>query len=190
MSDIKNILQEISQGNLEAFKKFYNLFYPEINRFINYFEINEYLREDIIADVFMSVWIRRAKITDIRNIKNYLFICTKNKILIYNNKMYLKMRVSLQDGEEFSNKYSHIEAEDHVESHMEQKQAKDIINDLIETLPKRCKLIYRLIKYEGLTYAETAELLGISEKTVQAQMIIAVKKLGNAIRNTFDRSDL
>lgn len=190
MHDIKNILQEISQGNLEAFKIFYNLFYPEINRFINYFEINEYLRDDIISDVFMTVWIRRAKITDIRNIKNYLFICTKNKILKYNNKMHLKMRVPLQSGDDFSKKYSDVEAEDHIEVHLEQQQAKNIINDLIETLPKRCKIIYRLIKYEGLTYAQTAELLGISEKTVQAQMIIAVKKLGSAIRDTFERSDL
>ncbi|MBE6217089.1 MAG: sigma-70 family RNA polymerase sigma factor [Bacteroidales bacterium] len=190
MHDLDNILSEISQDNLEEFKRFYNIFYPEINRFINYFEINEFFRDDIIADVFITLWARRAKIPNIKNIRNYLFICTKNEILKYNKKMHLKMRIPLQTEDEIPERHLHFLTENSIESDLEEKQMISIINDLIESLPKRCKIIYKLIKYERLSYAETAELLGISEKTVQSQMIIAVKKLGNAIRNTYERSDI
>jgi RNA polymerase sigma factor (sigma-70 family) len=47
----------------------------------------------------------------------------------------------------------------------------------VNMLPPKCKVIFRLIKVDGFKYAETAELLEISIKTVEAQMAIAMKRL-------------
>ena len=55
------------------------------------------------------------------------------------------------------------------------------INTAIAMLPPRCKLIFKLVKEDGLRYNDIAELLNISVKTIDNQMVIAVKKIGKAI---------
>ncbi|WP_394803734.1 sigma-70 family RNA polymerase sigma factor [Niabella hibiscisoli] len=61
------------------------------------------------------------------------------------------------------------------------KETLSEINAAINELPDRCRLIFKLIKEDGLKYAEVAQLLEISIKTVENQMSIAVKKLAVVI---------
>ena len=58
-----------------------------------------------------------------------------------------------------------------------------IIENALNQLPQRCKLIFLMLKEENLKYKEVADILGISEKTVQAQQIIAKKKLTEIVRH-------
>ena len=51
----------------------------------------------------------------------------------------------------------------------------------INTLPNRCRLIFKLIKEDGLKYKEVAELLNISVKTVEAQMAIAMRRMAQCM---------
>ena len=55
------------------------------------------------------------------------------------------------------------------------------IQEAIQELPPRCRLIFKLVKEEGLKYKEVAELLQLSVKTVENQMSLAFKKIGSAI---------
>jgi RNA polymerase sigma-70 factor (ECF subfamily) len=57
---------------------------------------------------------------------------------------------------------------------------KEIIEQIyaaIETLPCKCKLAFTLAKINGLKYREIAEVLGITEKTVNNHLVLAVKKI-------------
>ena len=64
------------------------------------------------------------------------------------------------------------------------------IQQAIQLLPTRCRLIFKLIKEDGLTYRETAELLELSVKTVENQMTIAFKKIGESVRIDLPRLSL
>ena len=66
---------------------------------------------------------------------------------------------------------------DNVEDEIENSELGKIIYSAVENLPEKCKEIFQLVKYESLSYKETAEVLGISPKTVENQMGIALKKL-------------
>ena len=55
------------------------------------------------------------------------------------------------------------------------------IRRAINELPNRCRLIFKLVKEDGLRYREVAELLQISVKTVEAQMAIAIRRLGKCM---------
>jgi RNA polymerase sigma-70 factor (ECF subfamily) len=57
------------------------------------------------------------------------------------------------------------------------RQIKKAVNDL----PPRCKLIFKLVKEDGLKYKEVAELLNLSVKTIEAQMAIALRRLGKCM---------
>lgn len=60
------------------------------------------------------------------------------------------------------------------------------IHDAVEALPPRCKMIFKLVREDNLRYKEVSEILHISEKTVDAQMVIAIKKLSQVLRPHFD----
>lgn len=55
------------------------------------------------------------------------------------------------------------------------------IHKAIQSLPPKCKMIFKLIKEEGLKYKEVAALLNLSVKTVENQMTLALKKISVAI---------
>ena len=55
------------------------------------------------------------------------------------------------------------------------------IQSAINQLPPKCQLIFKLIKEDGLRYKEVAELLGLSIKTIENQMALALRKLENSI---------
>ncbi|HXB09434.1 MAG TPA: sigma-70 family RNA polymerase sigma factor, partial [Puia sp.] len=56
----------------------------------------------------------------------------------------------------------------------------------VEALPPRCKMIFKLVREDGLKYREIAGILNISVNTIDAQMAIAVKKITTAIESEFD----
>ena len=60
------------------------------------------------------------------------------------------------------------------------------INDAINELPPRCKMVFKLVREDGLSYKEVGEILNISPKTVDAQMVIAVKQITMKVRFDFD----
>ena len=62
------------------------------------------------------------------------------------------------------------------------KELNEIINSAINELPERCRLIFLMAREEGLKYREIAEVLSISEKTVNAQMVTAIKKLTASLK--------
>ena len=55
------------------------------------------------------------------------------------------------------------------------------IQHAVNQLPPRCKIIFKLIKEDGLKYREVAEILNLSVKTVDNQLATALRKIGNAI---------
>jgi RNA polymerase sigma-70 factor (ECF subfamily) len=57
----------------------------------------------------------------------------------------------------------------------------DRMQQAVETLPPRCKMIFKLIREDGLKYKEVSEILNISVNTIDVQMAIAVKKICTAL---------
>lgn len=55
------------------------------------------------------------------------------------------------------------------------------VNQAIEQLPSRCKMIFRLVREDGLRYKEVAEILNISVNTIDVQMAIAVRRISESL---------
>lgn len=181
----EGILLRIAKNDPLAFKVFYNAYYYTLYRYTYYFETNRELRNDIISDVFMSVWVARENLPNIKNINNYLFISVRNQVLKYKRDKIAHLSVSIDSYENLTE-----DNLDNAQVDLEKKELSQTVEMAVNSLPERCKLIYLLVKEEGMQYSEVAEMLSISKKTVQAQMIIAVKKLGQAIRNVYQHNGI
>ena len=174
---IKPILSKISYDSDEkAFKQLFDLFAGRLLQFSKSFLKNEYLAEEVVSDVFFKIWLKRKELAEMENIKAYLFKATYNTTLNYLGEKQRKKAISLDD----------IEVDlgvDRIcpETSLINKELKNMIDRVIESLPARCKLIYRMAKVEQMKYKEIAELLDISVKTIDHQLTIATKKIGEVI---------
>jgi len=178
--DLAHLGERIANDDQLAYRQLFIQFYNKLSRFVMGFTKNKELTEEIVSDVFINIWRRRKNIGEIKNLKLYLYVSAKNITFNYLKKLHRENLTDLDAVE--------IEPEDPFAdpgAAMITREMNLKLKKAINALPPRCKLIYTLIKEDGLTYKQTAQLLGISESTVDNQISIALKKISSAIRYTF-----
>lgn len=178
--DLISLGEGIANDNQLAYRQLFILFYNKLSRFVMGFTKSKELTEEIVSDVFINVWRRRKNIQEIMNLKLYLYVSAKNITFNYLKKLHRENLADLDCVE--------IEPEDPFADPAAAMITREMnlkLKAAINELPPRCKLIFTLIKEDGLTYKQTATLLGISESTVENQLSIALKKIGSSIRYTF-----
>lgn len=179
MKDAENhtiLLKAISKDDSGAFSKLFDQYFSTVFQFAGYFIKSEEICKEVSSDVFINLWNNRKKLNEISNFKAYLYKVTKNKALDYLDK--------LSRQPEFSRE---LPIEIHAfhgspEEQMLSKELEAAIGQAVNELPERCKLIFLMAREEGLSYHEIADVLAISEKTVNAQMVTAIKKMANALK--------
>ncbi len=160
----------------KAFEALYMYFYKKLLHFAISFTKQRETAEEIVADVFIKLWEKRESAAGIRNLQVYLFIAIRNRAL---NFLEWKSRNVLSYFESYPENIQAFQTTP--ESVLMTREMADRINKAVDSLPPKCKVIFKLVREEGMKYREVAEILGISPRTVDTQMTIATKKLAAAI---------
>jgi RNA polymerase sigma-70 factor (ECF subfamily) len=175
--EIRDLQRKIAvDSDQHAFGQLYMAYMPNLLQFAQSIIKDRELAEEIISDVFIRIWQKREGLANIENFRLYLYTSTKNTAFNYLSRHFRKDTVSL---DEMSLQISGISY--NPEQLLITSEVINRINNAIKMLPPRCKLIFKLVKEDGLKYHEIAHLLNISVKTIDSQMAIAVKKIGKAI---------
>lgn len=178
--DFARLGERIANDDQLAYRQLFIQFYTKLSRFVMGFTKSKELTEEIVSDVFINIWRRRKNIQEIKNLKLYLYVSAKNITFNYLKKLHRENLADLDSVE--------IEPADPFAdpgAAMITREMNMKLKSAIKALPPRCKLIYTLIKEDGLSYKQTAQLLNISESTVDNQLSIALKKISGAIHYTF-----
>ena len=178
------LLLRIASGDQAAFQQIYTGFYKRLYQFALALVKSREPAEEIVEDVFVRIWQKRQDISSIRNLRVYLYTATKNASLNYLSR---KARASVT--EPFD--HIHVELSETAltpEQILITTEIHQKILRTVEALPPRCKMIFKLVREDGLQYKEIAEILNISVNTIDAQMAIAVKRITLAIEVEFDLS--
>jgi RNA polymerase sigma-70 factor (ECF subfamily) len=180
--DLQSLQERISLHNDEqAFKELYYLFYNKLFHFAYAFIKNKERAEEITEDVFINLWRNRSHLTEIKNIKVYLYTATKNNALNYIAKRAHEVTTAPYDDISIDiAEYDATPEQLLISSEMLNK-----LNKAIDELPPRCKIIFKLIREDGLKYREVSEILNLSINTIDAQMAIAVRRIAMAINLEF-----
>jgi RNA polymerase sigma-70 factor (ECF subfamily) len=162
-----------------AFETIFNTFYAPLCLFANNYLNDDEKAEEIVQDLFVNVWGKRAGLQIDSSLKQYLFRSVKNHCL--NHIQHFKIREKY--AEKMKNDFEHeVQYDDYfLEVGLAQK-----IEESIESLPEKRKQIFKLSRDEGLKYKEIAERLGLSVKTVEAQMGLALKQLREKLKDYKD----
>jgi RNA polymerase sigma-70 factor, ECF subfamily len=170
MTDISDahIFRRIKTGDEAAFSRLFDEYYVSLCFFANKFIMDMDKSRCVVQQVYMDLWEKREKIDISWSVKSYMFHAVRNESIDYLRKN--KNNVTLTDDK---NDVRQVSFRDLVE----ESELNDCINCSINQLPEKCRKIFLLCRFEGLKYAEIAEKLNISVKTVEMQMGIALKKL-------------
>lgn len=161
-----------SDDDTKAFESLYYALFNKLIKFCIHYTSHRQAAEEIVSEIFVKCWNNRKKLMDIEFPETYLFVAVKNQSLKYNKKYSSIHLVEIED----SGNILLVDTADPQEI-IERKEMHHHLDKAIETLPMQAKMVFRLIKENGLRYKEVAEILEISPRTVQTQLFRAIAKL-------------
>jgi len=171
-TEIRYLLNDIALNSSRAsFKRLYLFYYGKLFSLAKSLVKQDELAEEITNDVFMNLWTRRASLPEINNFTYYCYTGVKNKSLTCLAKNQLKS-VNIDD--------VNVDVADSGatgEDKLVYEDLTKLINTTLNKLSDQCRLVFKLIKEDGLKYREVADLLDISIKTVEYHMGNALKTL-------------
>ncbi len=177
--NISELQQQIAVfEDVSAYRKLFHCLFPSIQNFAFSIVKSRQLAEEIASDVLMEVWMRRLKLMEVENLRLYLFTSAKNASL---KKLRQETRFSLSTLDELQVEF--ISDYGNPEELMNRSELEKKVHEAINELPPRCKVIYKLAKEDKLKYAEIAELLDVSIKTIDSQLVIANKKIISTVKS-------
>jgi RNA polymerase sigma-70 factor (ECF subfamily) len=170
---IRELQQRIAfYEDMKAYEQLYELLFGGLHRFSYAWVRSSEAAEEIVSDVFIKLWQIRNRLPEIENLKVYLYTIARNFSHNYITKHYKNKTLSLDDTE--------LETAIAIGDPEEICISADALNrirEAIEQLPPQCRIIFQLVKEEGMKYKEVAEVLHVSVFTVRNQVAIATKKI-------------
>lgn len=175
--EIRNLLIAIAYKNDQsAYKEMFMRLHSQLKQFAYGILKSHEEAEELVSDLFITIWQKREKLPSIESPLIYFYSSVKN--LAYNRLQKQKRQQNIKP-EEWLLQVKSIYL--NPEELMMTAEMLNKIQKAVNELPPRCKLIFKLVKEDGLKYREVAELLQLSIKTIEAQMAIALRRVGKCM---------
>lgn len=161
-------LAALQAGDTAVFKLLFEEFQPRLYRFL-WLKLRAVEQaEDLVQESFLRFWKTRSQLRPGGNIEIYLF-------RIASNLATDVLRKPKRENHRLDLEVESLRAAPAADQVVESKQLADIIAAQVASLPERPRTAFILSRYENLSHAEIAKIMGISVKTVE-------KHIGKALR--------
>ena len=171
------LISAIIRGDVNAYEQLFVRYYPTLLHFIRGMLKDDHMSEDIAQNIFMKLWIHREKLDSSQSVKNYLFVLAKHEIYnIFKAKRttMLSLLPQLSDRDVTDLAGSAEEQYNYTELNA-------LLMQGISKMPPQRQLIFRMSRYEHLSNREIAERLGLSVRTVDKHIELALKDLHSTL---------
>lgn len=171
----KELIIALKQGNEKAFNILYKQYWKQVYNFCRLYLTNMEEAEEVVQDVFVRLWQSRDFLRENDNFKGLLFIISRNLVFnqtrkSFNHDFYTLSLLEALENMPEENSYD-------IEKELEAKDLSAYIDLLIAELPPQRQKIFHLSRKEHKSYKEIADLMHLSEKTVEHQVSEALKFL-------------
>ena len=173
--------------NVQPFEGYFEAVYAEffkpLYRYARSIAKSDDLAKDVVSDVFFNLWKSGSDLSQIKELRSYLFRSVKNQVI----------RTLSYDPRSFGS----IDTENHMkqiervnpEEVLLEKELIEVIERAIGNLPDQCQLIFDMARNQQLTYAEISEKLNISQSTIKTQVSRAIAAIKHTIEIYYNDGD-
>ena len=173
----KELMQRLAQGDAVAFETVFRTHYTLLLRYACKITGDKAAAEHVVQLVFANIWEGRKRL-EVKQLKPYLLRATHNKSLTF----------LMQHQRQASLELLPPLAEEEVDEVDEQRE--EVVRLLIDALPEQRRRIFKMSRLDGLKYREIATQLGLSVKTVEAQMGKALQFLRSSLPQALKNSEV
>jgi RNA polymerase sigma-70 factor (family 1) len=161
------LLDLLRSGERDAFVEIYNRYWKKILAVAYNHTKDKAVSQEVVQQVFVSLWDRR-ELVSIGSIGGYLATAAKFTIFKY--------RAAEQRHRELSSNFYHPSSSLD-DQQIDARFLQEFINGIVETLPEKCRLVFKYSRVEQMSIREIAQEMGIAEKTAEAHLTKALKTL-------------
>ena len=172
------IRRMVDQDDPQASRDFFDLFYLPLTRFALVFVYRLEAAEDVVSTVFYQVFKQKKRLLAIQDIRYYIYREVRNQANTYQKRnklypsdLYSSTDIPIQDVEHST-----------PESEYVIQELSEIVRNIIEKMPPQRRTVYQLVFHDRFKYREVAELLQISEKTVENHMRLAIRDVRQLVQ--------
>ena len=170
------LIELLREGDPLSFEILFQKYYVRFYNFVFNLTKSSQTAEDIIQNVFMKIWINRANLRPDQSIHNYIYVLSKREMLnhIRDRKAYVQVErlvMAEQPSEEVT------------DQSMSLKELDERIRRFIADMPEQRRKVFLLSRYRGLTNKEIAEMMGLSVRTVDRHINLALTSLKKEFMN-------
>lgn len=170
--ETKDLLTALQNRSTVAFETIYHQMADRLLRYIDSRIHDSAISEEIVQEIFVSLWLSKAEFESLSALEAYLFKASKYQILNHIRSEKVRHRyiehLALFVAQEYDNS---------VEQFMDMTDLKAAIEQHIRQLPPKCQEAFRLSRFMHKSIAETAQLMGISTRTVENYITQALSHL-------------
>ena len=175
MNSTKNIITNIKGGDKDAFKVFFDDFYPILCAFAKKFLRSTDQSEDAAQEALVKYWQKREEFNNLQGVKSFLYVIVRNDCI--NILKRSKKSVDVEALKE-------LETESFLKDNIINQETFMKVRQAVESLPTRQREIIKLT-LEGVKNPEIATLLGITEQTVKTTKRNAFQKLRDLLKDNY-----
>lgn len=169
--DIIMLLKQVAEDDENAFRVIFDHYKVLFHSTAFKMTRSATIAEDIVQEVFVTLWVKRKLIAAAKRPDSYVFTILHNSIYSHFRKLAHERQFKLKLAQEIG------DTENPVEALLDEKENRNILENIINQLPPQQRLIYKLAKQEGMSRDEIARQLNISPNTVKNHLSAAVEYL-------------
>lgn len=161
----------LKQGDMVAFEELYERYWSKLYSAAYKRLSNREAAEEIVQDIFTSLWIKRSALAINSSFENYLYSSVKYMVFASFQKE--------SNRKAYESYFIHVNSvvDNSTIEEIDSNELKRNVSSEVEKLPEKCRKVYELSRKEFRSNKEIAFFLGISEKTVENHLTRALRTL-------------
>lgn len=174
-NELQVLIGKMKTGDRESFNQIFRRYYTPLTRFCVRFVADADQSAEIVQDLFVKLWTNREKLDFTSSFESYMLRSVRNAAITFINKE----RAHAETNERIYTDDS--DANDPSET-LQSNNLEASYREVLASMPEKRREVFLASRYDGLKYAEIAEKLGLSQKTVEAHMSAAIKQLREGLK--------
>lgn len=157
---------------MSAFSQIYKQLSPRIYNTVLRLLNDETIAADVLQELFMTIWENRYNIDPEKNFEAYVCVIARNIAYRYVEERMARVVNALPSDSDHS-----IVGENTTDQNINASSLEEYVVSVVESLPETRKKIFKMSRFDQMSNAEIAQNLGISQRTVETHIYLALKTL-------------